>query len=78
VEHPWLVGARESEQKNEPFAQVIVSLERQNPAIAADGAAAVFAIFAGLLVTFIGESLTTGLLRRAWPNALADAHTEET
>jgi hypothetical protein len=78
VEYSWLVDACESEQTNDPFAQVIVSLERQNPAIATEGAAAVFAIFAGLLVTFIGESLTTGLLRRAWPNAFADAHTEET
>ena len=77
VEYSWLVDACESEQPNEPFAQVIVSLERQHPAIATEGAAAVFAIFAGLLVTFIGESLTTGLPRRAWPNAFADAHTEE-
>ena len=77
VEYPWLVDAPESEQKNEPFAQVIVGLERQNPAIATEGAAAMLAILAGLLVTFIGKSLTTGLLRRAWPNAFAEAHTEE-
>lgn len=77
AEYSWLVDARESDQTNEPFAQVIVGLERQNPAIATEGAAAVLAIFAGLLVTFIGQSLTTGLLRRAWPNAFADAHTEE-
>ena len=77
-EYSWLVDAREREQTNEPFAQVIVSLERQHPAIATEGAAAVFATFAGLLVTFIGEPLTTGLLRKAWPTAFSDAHTEET
>lgn len=77
-EYSWLVDAREPDQTNEPFAQVIVSLERQNPAVATEGAAAVFATFAGLLVTFIGEPLTAGLLRKAWPKAFSDAHTEET
>ena len=77
-EYSWLVDAREPEQADEPFAQVIVSLERQDPAIATEGAAAVFATFAGLLITFIGEPLTTGLLRKAWPKVFSDAHTEET
>ena len=77
-EHLWLVDVREPEQADEPFAQVIASLERQNPAVATEGAAALFATFAGLLVTFIGEPLTTGLLRKAWPKAFSDAHTEET
>src|SRR5437773_1837295 len=53
-EYSWLVAAREPEQTDEPFAQVIASLERQNPAVATEGAAALFATFAGLLVTFIG------------------------
>ena len=77
-EYPWLSAAPESNEANEPFAQVIVSLSRQNPAIATEGTAAVFATFAGLLVTFIGESLTTGLLRKAWPDAFSDAQTKET
>jgi hypothetical protein len=77
-EYSWLVDGREPEHTHEPLAQVIVSLERQPPAVATEGAAAVFAAFAGLLVTFIGEHLTTGLLRKAWPNAFSDMHTEET
>jgi hypothetical protein len=77
-EHSWLVDAREPEHASELFAQVIVSLERQDSAVAAEGAVAVVATFAGLLVTFIGEPLTTGLLRKAWPKAFSDAHTEET
>jgi hypothetical protein len=78
VEHPWLADAPESGQTHEPFALVIVNVGRQHPAIAIEGTAALFATFAGLLVTFIGEPLTTGLLRKAWPRAFADARIEET
>ena len=77
-EYPWLVGTREPEQAEGPFTQVIVSLERQDPAVAAEAAGAVFATLTGLLVTFIGEPLTAGLLRKAWPAAFSDATTEET
>ena len=76
-QHTWLVTAREPDQAEEAIAQVIADLERQNPADAADAAATVFALLAGLLVTFIGASLTTGLLRQAWPDAFFDADTEE-
>jgi hypothetical protein len=77
-EYPWLVKTREPEQAEEPFAQVILCLQRQDPAVATDAAGAVFATFTGLLVTFIGEPLTAGLLRKAWPAAFSDASTEET
>ena len=77
-EYPWLVDTREPEQAEEPFAQVIVCLERQDPAVATEAAGAVFATFTGLLATFIGEPLTAGLLRKAWPAAFSDASTEET
>jgi hypothetical protein len=91
-EYPWLVHTREglpartertpgtppTEHAEGPFAQVISCLERQDPAVATEAAGAVFATFTGLLVTFIGEPLTTGLLRRAWPAAFSGATTEET
>ena len=77
-EYPWLVDTREPKQAKEPFAQVIFCLERQDPAVATEAAWAVFAIFTGLLVTFIGEPLTARLLRKAWPDAFSDATTEET
>lgn len=77
-DYPWLAEGAESERANEPFARVIVNLARQHPAIATEGTAAVFATLAGLLVTFIGERLTTGLLRKAWPDAFSDARTQET
>jgi hypothetical protein len=77
-QYPWLVSTREPEQAEGPFAQVIFCLERQDPAVATEAAGAVFATFTGLLVTFIGEPLTAGLLRKAWPAAFADASPEET
>jgi len=77
-EYPWLVGTRAPEQAEGPFAQVIVCLERQDPAVATEAAGAVFATFIGLLITFIGEPLTAGLLRQAWPDAFSDASTKET
>jgi hypothetical protein len=77
-EYPWLVPTRESEQADGPFAQAMFCLERQDPAVATEAAGAVFATFTGLLVTFIGEPLTVRLLRQAWPEAFADATTEET
>ncbi|MDO8793136.1 MAG: hypothetical protein Q7J25_00780 [Vicinamibacterales bacterium] len=76
-EYPWLADARGPEQAEGPFAQVIFSLERQDPAVAIEAAGAVVATFTGLLVTFIGEPLTAGLLRKAWPDAFSDASTEE-
>ena len=77
-EYPWLVDTREPEQAEEPFAQIIVCLGRQDPAVATEAAGMVFATFTGLLTTFIGEPLTTRLLRKAWPEAFSDASTEET
>lgn len=77
-DYPWLRATDESDHMNEPFARVTVSMGRQDPTVATEGAAAVLAIFARLLVTFIGEPLTAGLLRKAWPGALPDAPTKET
>lgn len=86
-EYPWLVDTREStpartpgtpppRHAEEPFAQVIACLKRQDPVVATEAAGAVFATFAGLLVTFIGKPLTAGLLRKAWPDAFPDAFSD--
>jgi len=91
-EYPWLVHPREGtpartertpgtpppEHAGGSFSEVVVCLERQDPAVATEAAGAVFATLTGLLVTFIGEPLTTRLLRKAWPDAFSDASTEET
>jgi hypothetical protein len=76
-EYPWLVDTRATKQTDGPFAQVIVTLEQQEPAVATEAAVAVFATFTGLLVTFIGEPLTAHLLRKAWPAAFSDTGAEE-
>ena len=76
-EYPWLVHRREPEQAEGPFAQVIVCLKRQDPAVATEAAGAVLAILVGLLVTFIGESLTTQLVQKAWPDAFTDSNAEK-
>ena len=77
-EYPWLADASASERGDEPFAQVVANMGRQNPATAAEGTAAVFATLAALLITFIGERLTTSLLRKAWPHAFSDPRAKET
>lgn len=42
-------------------------LQTQEPAIAAASAALLFGTFFTLITTFIGERLTTQVLRRSWP-----------
>jgi hypothetical protein len=76
-EYSWLVPMRDPEQADGPLAQVMASLKQQDPVVAAEAAGAVFAILTGLLVTFIGEAMTAGLLQKAWPDAYFDASTEE-
>jgi hypothetical protein len=77
-EYPWLVPTRKPEPPEGPFAQIKICLEQEDPALAIECVGAVLATFTGLLVTFIGEPLTAGLLRKAWPDAFPDASTEET
>src|SRR5687767_10885153 len=61
--YPWLVHTRKPDHWKGPFDQIVFCLERQDAAVAAEAAGAVFAILTGLLVTFIGEPLTAGLLQ---------------
>ena len=71
-EFPWLVTSPMPKRLGGSFADVIASLQKQDLAVATDATAAVFATFAGLLVTFIGKSLTARLLDKAWPDASPD------
>jgi hypothetical protein len=74
---PWLAEAREPRPTDGPFAQIAFRLERQEPAVATQAAAAVLATLAGLLATLIGETLTMRVFRTAWPGAFADATQQE-
>ena len=56
-----------------PCALVQRAVERQDPAVAIETAAAVLAMASGLLATLIGEALTWRLLRDAWPDDFAGA-----
>lgn len=58
---------------DEPFAEVTRWLETQPASAATDAAAAMFATFAEMLTTLIGEPLTTRYLERAWPDGFSDA-----
>jgi len=58
---------------DDPFAEVSLWLERQIPSAVTDAAAAIFATFAQLLTTLIGEPLTTRYLEKAWPEGFSDA-----
>jgi len=42
-------------------------LQAQEPAVATESAVALFGIFFALITTFIGDRLTTQVLRGAWP-----------
>ena len=69
---------RASDKTSSAFTQVTFWLERQDPAHATEVAAAVLANFAELLAAFVGESLTTRLLLKAWPDGFPLPQSEET
>jgi hypothetical protein len=75
---PGLAPVRASAQGDAPFAFLQLSLEAQEPAAATEAAVAVIATASELLASFIGERLTTSLLREAWPDDFAGDTTEET
>lgn len=66
-------GGDDDARTNEPFARASLWLARQVPSVATEAAAAMFATFAELLTTLIGEPLTTRYLEKAWPDGFSDA-----
>jgi hypothetical protein len=72
-EYPVDEHKGESSEKDEPFAEVTLWLERQGSNAATDAAAAMFATFAELLTTLIGEPLTMRYLKKAWPDGFSEA-----
>ena len=60
------------------LTQVVEVLRRQNPAVAAEAAAALLAAILGLLEIFIGEPLAARLVQQAWPDAISSTDTAET
>jgi hypothetical protein len=74
---PWLAEAQQPGASEGPFALLAFCMERQEPNDATDAAAAVLATLGGLLVALIGETLTMGVLRAAWPSAFANETQQE-
>jgi hypothetical protein len=74
---PWVARAQEPDGPEGPFAQLGISLARQEPAVAREAAAAALATLGGLLETLIGEALTIRVLRAAWPSAFPDGAKQE-
>ena len=59
---PWLIPPAESDQMGSYFTSLCESLERQQPAIAADAQRALLLTFTESLNALIGGALTTRLL----------------
>ena len=59
-------------QGDGPFAGVQMTLQELDPSMAADTAVALLTTASQLLDSFIGEGLTTRLLRGAWPTDFND------
>lgn len=72
-EYPAGERSDDNVTKDEPFAQASLWLVEQAPSVATDAAAEMFATFAELLTTLIGEPLTTRYLEKAWPDGFPDA-----
>lgn len=76
-EYPWLANTREPDSAEAPLTRISLFSEPQDPPLTLEAAAGVFATFLGLLASMIGHSLTTRLVRQAWP-AVVDTGTKET
>jgi hypothetical protein len=74
---PGLAPVPASAHEDAPLALLQLFLEQQ-PAAATEAAIAVLATASELLALFIGETLTTSLLREGWPDDFAGDITEET
>jgi hypothetical protein len=77
AEYPWLAPTRHPDSTETVFGLVAASLERQAPDVALEAGTAVLATLAGLLATFIGESLTLRLLRKSWPDGFPESGSGE-
>jgi hypothetical protein len=73
-----LASVRASVQGDSRFEHLQRFLEQQESAAATEAAVAVLGTSSELLASFIGEGLTTSLLREMWPEDFADDTTEET
>jgi hypothetical protein len=74
-QYPSLVPGPASNHDNGSISRAEHVLEHQESAVAF--AVAMFSASTELLASFIGEALTTSLLRKAWPDDFAGSATED-
>lgn len=65
---PEYAPGHEPDRDESPLTRAQRFLERQESPVAPEAAAAMLTTVGELLASFIGESLTTHLLREAWPD----------
>lgn len=71
AEFPFLDEQIVSGAEGEPTGEALrLRLQEQGPDAIREASLAIFATFAGLLVTIVGERLAWSLLREVWPEAL--------
>jgi hypothetical protein len=73
--YPWLAGTHGGDQAGIDFSPLKAVLAGQGTANAASGGGALLQTFYDLLADVIGPSLTAGLLRSAWANAVSHIST---
>jgi hypothetical protein len=75
---PGRATVRAAGQDDGPFTRAQHFLEHQESAVATEAAVALLTSVGELMASFIGDGLTTRLLREAWPDDFAGDTTEET
>ena len=75
---PGLTPARAPEADDGPFTRAHLFIEHQEPALVSEAAVALLTTVSELLASFIGDSLTTHLLREALSDDFDGETTEET
>jgi hypothetical protein len=75
---PGLTPVRAAEPDDGPFTRALLFIEHQDPALVSEAAIALLTTVSELLASFIGDSLTTHLLRETWADDFDDDTVEET
>jgi hypothetical protein len=75
---PRLAPVRAAQPEDGPFTRAHLFIEHQDPALVSEAALALLTTVSELLASFIGDSLTTHLLREAWADDFDSDAAEET
>ena len=75
---PGARPVRAAEPDDGPFTRAHLFIEHQDPALVIEAAVALLTTVSELLASFIGDSLTTHLMREAWSDDFHAETTEET